>query len=231
MPELLVSVRQPVPAPAGSIRSRRDVVIPGPAGRSGSRRPRPSRPAPARRGRARSSPAAAGRGRSPSTGRRSPSPRPSSSRSVRENAVPGLPSRNASRSNSRVVSGSSCPPRVARRGGEVEQQSPSTSSRGPAVCSGRRARAQHRRHPQREFARAERLRDVVVRTELESGDAVLLLAEGGQHHHRHIAAAAQLPADLEPAHAGHHHVQHDEVRRAARRTSAARTPRHRPGRR
>ena len=48
---------------------------------------------------------------------------------------------------------------------------------------------QHRVHPQRELARAERLGDVVVGPPLQTDDAVGLGAERGQHDHRDVAAS------------------------------------------
>ena len=62
-----------------------------------------------------------------------------------------------------------------------------------------------------ELAQRERLGDVVVGAELEAEDLVDLLGLGGEHDDRDGVAGADPPADLQPVHPGHHHVEHDEV--------------------
>ena len=79
------------------------------------------------------------------------------------------------------------------------------------VDPGRRRAAQDALHARRELAGRERLRDVVVRAELEPDDAVRLLAAGGQHDHREVRARADPAAELEPVRAREHHVEDDEV--------------------
>ena len=93
------------------------------------------------------------------------------SRSSRENATPGWASRKRSRSYSRAVSASTLP---ARRGLVPRQVDDQVAVLEPAVV-GLAALAgtpQHRLDPQHQLARAERLGHVVVRTALQSDDAV-----------------------------------------------------------
>ena len=120
--------------------------------------------------------------------------------------------KNSSRSNSRLVSPTGWPPTVTDRAAVDTVSSPTVISNG-TVDGGRRRAAQHRTHPQREFARTERFGQVVVGAGLQSGDAVVLLAECGQQDHRHgvVAALAQRPAQRQSAGAGHHHVEHGDV--------------------
>src|SRR5262245_32036883 len=86
--------------------------------------------------------------------------------------------------------------------------------------------AQHRPHAHRELPGRERLRDVVVGTELETDDAVRFLAAGGQQDDREVGAAADPPAQLEAVGPGKHHIEDDEVGALTRdqlaRTSAVR---------
>src|SRR5581483_11992149 len=77
-----------------------------------------------------------------------------------------------------------------------------------------RARAaQHRRDARGQLARAERLRDVVVRADAEADELVHLLAAGREHDHGDGRAGAQAAADFEAIDARQHHVEHHQVRR------------------
>ena len=73
---------------------------------------------------------------------------------------------------------------------------------------------QHRPDAQRQLLHAERLADVVVGAGLEAGDAVVGVAQGGEHDDRHVRPVdvAQDAAHLQAAEAGQHHVEHDHVR-------------------
>ena len=62
-----------------------------------------------------------------------------------------------------------------------------------------------------QLARRERLGDVVVGAELETDDAVGLVALRGEHEHGHVALRADALADLEPVDARHHHVEEHGV--------------------
>ena len=67
----------------------------------------------------------------------------------------------------------------------------------------------------RHLPRGEGLHDIIVRAELQSEHAVHFLVARGEHQDRRVACAADLPADVQPVHAGEHNVQHDEVDPAA----------------
>src|SRR5262249_52743831 len=71
--------------------------------------------------------------------------------------------------------------------------------------------SEDRAHATAELPDRERLRDVVVRTELEADDLVELVVARREHHDRHRAARAQPLAHLEPVEAGQHHAEDDEV--------------------
>ena len=86
------------------------------------------------------------------------------------------------------------------------------SENAPRRPAGRSAAAQHCAHSGDELPRRERLRHVVVGTELEPDDPVRLLAAGGEHDHGQLRARTDPAAELEPVGAGQHHVKHDEAR-------------------
>src|SRR3954454_8712242 len=67
----------------------------------------------------------------------------------------------------------------------------------------------------RQLARRERLRDVVVRPELEPCNAVRLLVARGEHQDRPLRARADPAADLEAVHARESDVEPDEAHRLA----------------
>ena len=73
------------------------------------------------------------------------------------------------------------------------------------------AALEHPTDPQRQLARAERLDHVVVGAVLQADHPVGLLAERGQHDHRHGRGPAQLPAHLESVHPGQHQIEHEQV--------------------
>ena len=69
----------------------------------------------------------------------------------------------------------------------------------------RRRPAQHGPHPRHQFARRERLDQIVVGTGIEAADPIGLLAARGQHDDRQIpgpGAPAQLAAHLQPGSVG-----------------------------
>src|SRR5579875_987571 len=92
--------------------------------------------------------------------------------------------------------------------------------------------AEDRLDPGGELARRERLRDVVVRAELEAGDPVRLLVAGGEHHDRHLRAGADPAADLEGVDAGQAEGEgehaHGLVTQLGQRLLAAAQPDHAP---
>ena len=68
-----------------------------------------------------------------------------------------------------------------------------------------------------QLAWIERLRQVVVRAELQPDDAIDLVAARSQHDdRRRVVGAAQLAADREPVLAGQHQVEHQQVEAFAR---------------
>ena len=79
-----------------------------------------------------------------------------------------------------------------------------------------RGATKQRSHAAPELTDRERLRDVVVRAELEPEDLVQLVVAGGEHDDRHRALAAQAPAHLESVELRQHHVEDDEVERLGR---------------
>ena len=62
-----------------------------------------------------------------------------------------------------------------------------------------------------QFARAERLGQVVVGAHLQSDDAVGLLAARGEHDDRDVGVGAQVAAQREAVVAGQHQVEHHQV--------------------
>jgi hypothetical protein len=72
----------------------------------------------------------------------------------------------------------------------------------------------HGAHPKDQLARTERLRDVVIRAQLETHDAINLVGLGGQQDDREssrILLRPNYPQDLSPGEAGHHDVEDDQV--------------------
>src|SRR5262249_24962966 len=65
--------------------------------------------------------------------------------------------------------------------------------------------------PAPELTDGERLRDVVVRAQLEAQDLVELVVARREHDDRNGALGPQALADLEPVELRDHHVEHDEV--------------------
>ena len=76
-----------------------------------------------------------------------------------------------------------------------------------------------------QFARVERLRQVIVGAEFQADDAVDIFAARGQHDDRDFALLAQAAQDFEAVDARQHDVEHDEVdARVRRRASRPRLP-------
>ena len=69
-----------------------------------------------------------------------------------------------------------------------------------------------RLYSRHKLARAKRLDDVVIRTELEADHTVRLLPSSRQHDYRHPAVLPYLSAHLEPVHRWQHQVEHHQVR-------------------
>ena len=75
----------------------------------------------------------------------------------------------------------------------------------------RRGAAQDGPHAAPELPDQERLRDVVVRAELEPEHLVELVVAGREHDDRHGALGTKSLADLETVDLRQHDVEHDEV--------------------
>jgi hypothetical protein len=80
-------------------------------------------------------------------------------------------------------------------------------------CSGppRLGPAEDRLHSRDERSRVERLRDIVVRAELEPDDRVDVVGASGQHEDRRVGRPPDLPADLVAVDLRQHEVEDDEV--------------------
>ena len=100
--------------------------------------------------------------------------------------------------------GSAAAAHLARAGVELEVgEADHVAARPP-----HRRAAQQRPNAREQLLQRERLRHVVVGAGVEPVDAVLDLVARRQHQHREaLPARAQAPADLEPVHAGHQHVE------------------------
>ena len=75
---------------------------------------------------------------------------------------------------------------------------------------GRRA-AQHAANARNQFARLERLGQIVVGPQFQPGDAIFRFAHGGQHQDRDRAGAAQGDSQFHAALARHHDVENQQV--------------------
>src|SRR5437879_1319493 len=80
--------------------------------------------------------------------------------------------------------------------------------------------AQHRLDAAEQLARIERLGDVVVGAELESDNAVHILAARGEHDDGHLRAAAHVAAYRQAVLAREHEIEHQQI--------DARAPHHAP---
>jgi hypothetical protein len=109
---------------------------------------------------------------------------------------------------------------LLRRECNLSRRSPHPPGRGieaqvadHELCRPFAAAATHER-PQagQELGERERLRHVVVRSGIETGDAILDRVARGEHEHGSPnACIAQAAARLVPAPAGQHHVEDDDV--------------------
>ena len=163
--------------------------------RSGSRRPDPCGCSSARPHRPARSCGAGGRSWCAASARRSrmPGPTPPASSARWVSSRPRLRTRARSSSNSVGVRCTSSPSRRTMR--------PARSISSPSAWIDRLARrrrgtAQRRLQPGDELPRAERLGDVVVGARLQRAHLVVLVADRGQHHDRHLAPLADRAAHL-----------------------------------
>ena len=73
---------------------------------------------------------------------------------------------------------------------------------------------QNRPDPRHQFARVERLGQIIVGAQFEAHDAVHVLAPRGQHEHGNAALLPHALQDLETVHARQHDVEDDQVEAA-----------------
>ena len=71
--------------------------------------------------------------------------------------------------------------------------------------------AQHRVDPGQQFARVERLGEVIVGAHFKSENAIDILAARGEHDDRHLRFGADLAAQAEAVLARQHDVEDQEV--------------------
>ena len=71
--------------------------------------------------------------------------------------------------------------------------------------------AQQRTHPRQQFARLERLGQVVVCTEFETDHAIGRITLGGQHDDRYVGSGAHLAAHVEAVAIGQHQIQQHQI--------------------
>ena len=84
-----------------------------------------------------------------------------------------------------------------------------------------------RSDPGQQFARRERLDQVVVGAPVEPFDPCFLTRPGGQQNHRQVPQLAVRPnagQQAKPVHSRHHHVGQDQVRRICHRGAQSRLP-------
>ena len=77
-----------------------------------------------------------------------------------------------------------------------------------------RVTAPERTHTRQQFLHREGFREIIIRPELQTGDAIIQLAARGQHQHpvRHILGA-QSAQDFEAIDARQSDVEHQEIER------------------
>jgi hypothetical protein len=73
------------------------------------------------------------------------------------------------------------------------------------------AAPQHSPYASHEFAEAEGLDDIVIRTYFQAHDAIQLLTTRGEHEDRHGRVTTQRAAQREAVHLGEHDIQENEV--------------------
>ena len=143
----------------------------------------------------------------------SDSPRTSSISRSRESTRPACCASTQSSSNWWPVSARGSPVKFycARIAVDLE---PADAQARPRHRRG--APAQDRAQPRQQLARAEGLGEVIVGAELESDDAIGLLAARGEHQDREIGSGPHAATHLEAIEIGEHHVEDQGVDPAAR---------------
>ena len=100
---------------------------------------------------------------------------------------------------------------ATRRSGSSETLPENQRFRLGRIAPGCAGAPEQRPDPAPELADRERLRDVVVRAELEPEHLVELVVARREHDDRHRALGPEPLADLEPVELRQHDVEHDEV--------------------
>ena len=77
--------------------------------------------------------------------------------------------------------------------------------------------AQKRPDTRLEFENVERLCEIVVRAVLKAQQLVHILGFGGQHDNGNLRKLPDFRAGLQTVKPGHHQIEHDQIRRFARR--------------
>lgn len=98
--------------------------------------------------------------------------------------------------------------------GDIDSQVADREHLRPIRLGLRTDAPKNRLDPQRQLARAKRLDHVVVRSNLETDDAVDLFRFGGQHDHwntRGFGTSTEAAANLETTDVREHHVEKHEV--------------------
>ena len=98
-------------------------------------------------------------------------------------------------SNSKVVSSTGSPSTPSLAGPGIERDAVDFEAAGGRVA--RFEAPQNGADAGRQFARIERLGQVIVGAEFEADDAVHILAARGEHQDRHLALLPQPAQDLE----------------------------------
>lgn len=73
------------------------------------------------------------------------------------------------------------------------------------------ATPEHGVQTREELARVERFGNIVVGAEVETDDAIVVVAAGREHDHGYVAGLADFPADGESVVAGEHDVEQDGI--------------------
>ena len=112
--------------------------------------------------------------------------------------------------NSVSVSVTSFPPLLTLRPAR-STSSPSSVQRGGGLAAVLLVAAQQGGDLRQKFPLGEGLGQKIVAPAAVGGEAVGLGGFGGQKQDRHVGERADAVAGLKAVHAGHHHVQHDEI--------------------
>ena len=66
-------------------------------------------------------------------------------------------------------------------------------------------------HPRKQLIRAERLGQVIVSSQIQSGNLILLMRTGGDYDHRHGRPAADLTQDVQTVHIRQAQIQNHQI--------------------